>query len=349
MPQHNSIIAWDVGGAHLKAALLDAQGIALQVVQMPCPLWRGINELEQALAEVLRQFELIPNGHAVTMTGELVDIFANRHDGVLAIAKVMRDKLAGELQFYAGQHGLVAFEQVAEHSQQIASANWLASANFLAQSLPLALFVDVGSTTADFIVLAEGKAHPQGLNDAARLRSNELIYTGVVRTPLMALCHQISFEGHRHNIAAEYFATTADVYRLTGELSPADDMAETADSAGKSALASARRLARMVGHDVEYADIAVWQALAHAFRDVQIQRLLNAAELAFASNLLDAETPLVGAGAGRFLVAALAKKMNRRYLDVSDFIHAKSSDQKHLAGLCFPAYALAKIAQASPC
>ena len=42
--QFNHTIGWDVGGAHLKAALLDTSGALLQVVQVPCALWRGLPE-----------------------------------------------------------------------------------------------------------------------------------------------------------------------------------------------------------------------------------------------------------------------------------------------------------------
>lgn len=349
MFQNNSVIGWDVGGAHLKAALLDAQGVARQVVQVPCPLWRGLAQLEQAVEAVLREIPLASNQHVITMTGELVDIFANRHEGVLSIAKVMCESIEGEVFFFAGQHDLVPPEQVAKHTDDVASANWLASATFVAQALPQALLIDIGSTTSDLVLLSDGKAHPLGLSDAERMRFDELVYTGVVRTPLMALCQKINFKGDMVNIAAEHFATTADVYRLTGELLPQYDMADTADGAGKSELESARRLARMIGHDVEYADMGTWKALAYEFRRVQIARLQEAVERAFLRNIISKDAPLVGAGAGRYLIAAMAKEMGRRFVKIEDLIQATSSQQKQLAGLCLPAYAVAKLAQISSC
>ena len=44
----SSIIGWDVGGAHLKAALVE-DGRLAKVVQLPCELWRGMDRLEIAL------------------------------------------------------------------------------------------------------------------------------------------------------------------------------------------------------------------------------------------------------------------------------------------------------------
>ena len=339
-----AVIGWDVGGAHLKAVVIDAQGLVLEVLQIPCALWRGLSELEQATSKALAKLSVTPHRHALTMTGELVDIFINRHEGVLAIAQAMQNQLTGQLSFYAGRQGFVDIAAVAKHSAQIASANWLASADFVATQVAEGLLIDIGSTTADFVVLAKGQAQPQGFSDAERMRFDELVYTGVVRTPLMALCHKITFAGHEVNIAAEHFATTADVYRLTAELVLAEDMADTADGAGKTQFESARRLARMIGHDVESFDMATWEVLAHAFKNAQLEILKQAIHSALSRGLLTTQAPLIGAGAGRFLVAQLASEMNRAYIELESLI-PKASHQQTKASLCLPAYAVAKLAQ----
>ena len=74
-------IGWDIGGAHLKAVLLDESGAVLQALQLPCTLWRGLNHLESAINDALRTNIHADSGacHAITMTGELVDLFQNRH------------------------------------------------------------------------------------------------------------------------------------------------------------------------------------------------------------------------------------------------------------------------------
>jgi len=124
------VLGWDVGGAHLKAALLDERGVVLHVIQVACPLWRGLTELERAVDEVLGGLAIKPTHHAVTMTGELVDLFESRAAGVNAISQLLRRKLAGTVRFYAGLKGFIDIEQVALSADSIASANWLASACF---------------------------------------------------------------------------------------------------------------------------------------------------------------------------------------------------------------------------
>ncbi len=349
MPQFSEIkseatLGWDVGGAHLKVALVSANGEVHEVYQVPCPLWRGMAELEQALAKALGQIESIPQRHAITMTGELVDIFPNRRAGVLQIAQFMADQLKGEVLFYAAKQGLVDISKVPVFADFIASANWHASASLIAKAIKQALLIDIGSTTSDLILIKDGLVASKGSNDAERMRFDELVYAGVVRTPLMALCQKVRFDGHLVNVAAEHFATTADVYCLTVELALEDDMSDTADGTGKTQLESARRLARMVGHDVEGKDISAWKALAFEFRKAQLTGLQEAV-----SRLgINQDLPLVGAGVGRFLVRALAEQMKKPYLDVETLI-SPSNEVAHWSGVCLPAVAVASLSIGVQC
>ena len=340
----DSTVGWDVGGAHLKAALVSGDGEVLQVYQVACPLWRGMEELERALVEILGRFETLPQRHVVTMTGELVDIFPNRLAGVRQISALMVERLSGEVLFYSAKQNFVTYSQVDICAESIASANWHASASLIAKTVEHGLLVDIGSTTTDLILLSGGLVASQGFNDAERMRHDELIYAGVVRTPLMALCHKIMFKGYLMNVAAEHFATTADVYRLTGELELEDDMAATADGMSKTELETARRLARMIGHDVEDADISAWRMLAFAFREAQLERLQEATH-----HLLDAKhAHLIGAGAGRFLVRALAERLKKPYVDVESLLNT-SHASAHWASVCLPAVAVASLSIGSAC
>lgn len=347
-----SIIGWDVGGAHLKAALLDQHANVLQVVQVACPLWRGLHELVYAIAHIRQQLILSPDTdlqHAVTMTGELADIFADRHTGVLQISALMRQQLQGSLHFYAGTAGFVDIAQVMHCSKSIASANWLASASFAAQAVKNGLFIDIGSSTADFVLISESSVKVRGYTDAERMQNDELVYSGVVRTPLMALASHMPFAGEKISLAAEHFATTGDVYRLTGDLQASADMADTADGAAKTLADSARRLARMVGHDADDAEFSAWETLAHAFKQVQLNQLKDAALRCLSRNMLPPDAPIVGAGAGAFLVKALALQLNRPYVDAAYYIksHQPGSATTAWAAICLPAYAVAALAMQS--
>lgn len=346
----SAVMGWDVGGAHLKAVLLNHEGCVLAARQIYCPLWRGLHELEQAMDRMLSEMNAVR--HVVTMTGELADIFLNRHTGVMQISQTFYQKLIAldhnaEVKFYAGKLGAIAFDQVQRHTDDIASMNWLASVQYVAARVEQAIFIDIGSTTTDIAIVNRGRPCVRGFSDATRMQFDELVYTGAVRTPLMALAQKITFAGQFVNVAAEQFATTADVYTLTGDLSQSENMAETADGAEKGIEASARRIARMIGRDAEEAPLASWKHLAYAFKQAQLH-LIKQAVLTQISLLDDCkEMQIVGVGAGEFLARELALQMGFRYVSVYSFIHAENDAEgdviKNMATVCFPAFAVASL------
>lgn len=341
------MMGWDVGGAHLKAVLINDQGHVIDAKQVYCPLWRGINELESAIDSIL--LELHAESHAVTMTGELADIFPDRDTGVLEISQTMQRKLSMgkhdvDIKFFAGDKGFVGIDTVEQVTGDIASMNWLASVHFLAKKVPQAIFIDIGSTTTDIALVCDGRPQVQGITDAVRMQFDELVYTGVVRTPLMALAQKIPFSGQLVNIAAEHFATTADVYTLTGDLTPSDNMADTADGADKNIASSARRIARMIGWDAQDAPLSTWVELADAFKHAQLSLVRQAVLTKLSSEQEgNASLQVIGAGAGEFLTVSLAQQLGIQYRSVSDFISAESVLIKNMAKVCFPAFAVATL------
>src|SRR5205085_9641245 len=158
-------------------------------------------------------------------------------------------RVKGEVRIYAGKAGFRPPEEAAKTPIEVASANWHASARLVGRHIPEALLVDIGSTTADLIPIAAGEPAALGYTDAERLETGELVYTGAVRTPVMALAERVPFRGRLVALMAESFATTADVYRLLDALPPDADQQEAADGRGKSTAETETRLARMVGRD----------------------------------------------------------------------------------------------------
>lgn len=347
MAAEAEIVGWDIGGAHLKAVALDADGRVLAVVQEPCPLWQGIDRLHAALDRVFAG--LSPGTacrHAVTMTGELADCFADRATGVAALVGAMLERCPpGSLWLFAGNDGFIPGRSFqAGHAPAIASANWLASGLWAAAQLPEALFVDVGSTTTDILPLCDRRVNNRGYTDYERMRYDELIYTGVVRTPVMAVAERAPFAGEWIGLMAEHFATLADVYRLTGELPAAADQLPSADGGDKTAMGSIRRLARLFGRDGESAPAARWREAAHYFRERQLARLTAGVHRQLSRGLLGDTAPLVGAGVGRFLVRELAARTRRPYLDFSDLLAMSITSHEFQVADCAPAAAVAGLA-----
>jgi probable H4MPT-linked C1 transfer pathway protein len=340
------VIGWDIGGAHVKAAMVDA-GRLVAVRQWPCALWHGLDQLDAVFDDACRRW-LPPAadtagaiGHAVTMTGEMVDLFASRHDGVIRLVHHLRGRLGPRLRLFAGTGEWLGSEAAVDRWQALASANWAATARLVAASVGSedALLVDIGSTTTDLVPILQGQVRARGSSDAERLRSGELLYQGVIRTPLCSLSRRIRFRGESFNVMNEWFATTADVYRLTGDLDAAHDQHPAADNGAKDVAGSCRRIARMIGHDADAAPLEDWQSFARRWRS--LQPALLEAEL---QRVAPDRTPLlVAAGCGSFLVAELAQRRQCRQVAFAELAGAPPS-LRRWADVCAPAVAVALLA-----
>lgn len=341
------VIGWDIGGAHLKAAALNGAGEIIAAIQEPCPLWQGMDRLHDAMSRILDTVSPQPGcRHAVTMTGELVDFFENREQGVLALVQAMTQRcLQHTVRIFAGYDGFLDAKAITpESAPRIASANWLASALWVAENLREAVFMDIGSTTTDIALIHGHRVETRGYTDYERMRYDELIYSGIVRTPAMALADRAPFEGEWVGLMAEHFATTADIYRLCGELPEHGDQMPAADGGEKTVAGSARRLARLFGRDLASASMKQWRQAARFFRERQLVKLRSALDCQLSRGLISDDASLIGAGVGRFLVRELAARSGFSYKDFSELFSMLMSQNDFQASDCAPAAAVACLA-----
>jgi len=341
-----AILGWDIGGAHLKWAVCDTAGQLLRVGQRACPLWQGLNRLEQALDQVMAELAAddgtAPEDvlHVATMSGELVDAFSDRTTGVQAIVRCAEAQVAGRWRWFGVDGRLVEGAQAFDHPQQLASANWLASATLAARYCD-GLLIDMGSTTTDIIALREGRPRVFGHTDGTRLDSGELVYRGLVRTPVMALAAEVPWQAGSRPLAAELFATTADVMRICGELDESVDVYPPCDGAEKTRAGSMRRLARMIGEDAASVSAKDLNSLARYCADLLIGVVATAAQRVAEAAQLPAAAPVVCAGIGHAFIRRVASRLGRPAISLGDLVAAGQS-----AGLtCHaPAAALALLA-----
>lgn len=234
-----SILGLDIGGANLKAA--HGNGVAHG---RPFELWKEPERLGSALRDLLADmpsFERL----AVTMTGELCDCFESRRQGVLAILRSVEELAGPKMVCVWSQRGFLDLEAARQDPLAVGSANWLALAHLACRyvSSGCGMLFDIGSTTTDIVPLRDGQAAPRAYSDVERLRSLELVYTGVRRTPVCAILGT--------GVAAELFATTQDVF-ITLEMLPENpDDRHSADGRPATRSAARSRLARMLCGDAE--------------------------------------------------------------------------------------------------
>jgi probable H4MPT-linked C1 transfer pathway protein len=342
------VIGWDLGGAHVKAARIE-NGRVTGAVQVACPLWQGLDRLDAAFAEIRRQLgEAEVN--AVTMTGELSDIFASRAEGVGRLSAMAATTLPGPIRVYGGREGWLDPGEAGGRADAVASANWHATATLAARCRAEALLVDMGSTTTDIIPIAGGRPAGRGYTDAERLAASELVYTGATRTFLMAVAQRVPFRGGWTSVMNEYFASMADVHRILGALPPDADQHPAADGRDKSVAASCARLARMVGCDAAEASEREWRDLAGFYAEAQLRTVHDAALQVLSASALADDAPVVAAGVGRFVIAKLAQRLGRSIEPWEAGVPARP-EIASLVDTCAPAVAvglLLSAAQGSP-
>jgi (4-(4-[2-(gamma-L-glutamylamino)ethyl]phenoxymethyl)furan-2-yl)methanamine synthase len=328
------ILAWDIGGANIKAvrlALQRNQARQVKVVSRPFEIWREKDHLPEALSEIhshLFSTEM-PQAIAVTMTAELSDVFATKRDGVTFILESIRScfpDLAIYVLNLSGQFMPVC--EALAHPLDCAATNWLASAQWVARKFPECLMVDVGSTTTDILPILDGKLNVVGRTDMARLTSGELVFTGILRTNLAAIVQTVPVAGRRCRVASEYFAVSGDVHLVLGHLRTQDYTCATPDGQPPSVASARRRLARLVCADTEMLSAGEIDAMAEYIYVRQVSQVCEGLSQALSRLPGLRRSPLVVVGSGAFLGLAAAKSMN---LTIADL--AATWDREELAVL----------------
>lgn len=234
------IAAYDIGGANTKKLLLDTKSGKIKSEIAYFPLWKKKVELKSFLQGVKEKADCT----AITMTAELCDCFSNKAEGVGYIASACEEVFKNPY-YLSVDKKLLKFREI---NLKIAAANFAASVYFLEKKFGEGILADVGSTTADIIPFKRNKIL-YGRTDLERLRKNQLVYTGVLRTPISAVVSKVPFKNQLVRISSEYFAITADVYSILSMLK--NYSCDTPDGGGKGRKDSMRRVARLLCADLE--------------------------------------------------------------------------------------------------
>ena len=213
------IIGWDIGGAHIKAAKIDFKKKTSKTEQIYSPIWKNVNNLKKSIKLIKKKLGKT-NYHAITMTAELSDIFPDRKHGVKHVVN-LSSKILGEknIFFYSKKIFLKKKSAIKKHFE-LNSMNWHATASFISNFFPNCILVDIGSTTTDIIPIKNKEIISKDVSDYQRLKSNELIYLGVLRTPIQAV-------EKKKNLINENFANLSDVYRVLNKIPSIIDLLPT--------------------------------------------------------------------------------------------------------------------------
>jgi (4-(4-[2-(gamma-L-glutamylamino)ethyl]phenoxymethyl)furan-2-yl)methanamine synthase len=299
-----TLLALDIGGANLKIA--DGLGFGLSQY---FPLWNSPELLPQALSELIAR---APSAEqfAITMTGELADCYRTKADGVRSIISAASQAATGRsVLVYQTDGSLVGCEQVLHEPRLAAAANWHALGAYSARLLPggPGLLMDLGSTTCDIIPLIAGRPAAFGQTDPERLVSGELVYTGVIRSPVAAVVRSLPWRGQDCPVAQELFATTWDAYLVRGDLPEEPEKCHTADGRPATRACAEERLARSICADRSLVAAADLRGMAEVITRAQLLQLERAARRA-TSRLAQPPTAVVIGGQGEFLARQVVER-----------------------------------------
>lgn len=308
---HRTGLGVDVGGANLKwgVALRDdeaGEGRVIASGTLPFPLWRDPDALPDRLDEVgrdaaraLRRADdaagavaphrpdgapreagsdsSVPDVVALSLTGELADCYADRPSGVRHIVGAARRVWSEPRPRVLCRDGAWRTASAVERAPRTAAAaNWRGPAAWLARRERDVLLADMGSTTTDLVPVRSGEIASGARTDLDRLRAGELVYTGLLRTPVCAMVGEVELPDGPVPVAAERFAVAADVHLWLGSLAPEEYRCQPPDGGSVGREDAARRIARMVCAEPEELGRDGVDAVARAAADAQARAIVDA-------------------------------------------------------------------------
>jgi len=288
------ILGLDIGGVNTKVCFLfSAAGTPVGAgeplrccgVSVSHQVFADVEGLERVLGGLRSSASrLVPEQRlqavGVTTTAELCDVFASRVVGVRRILEAVRAAFEGVPVWVWTLD--CRFEQLSyayDRPLAAAAANWLAGALVMSRCWPgpgPALLLDMGSTTTDIVPLVPNKVLAAGYTDQQRLACGELVYTGLLRTPVQDIAGRVYLDGACCRTTAEYFTVAGDVYRLLGWLDAEQYGIPAPDKRSPGSVDCARRLARLVAQDLEAMGWEEILLLAHQVKEKHLSLVLEA-------------------------------------------------------------------------
>ncbi len=304
------IAGFDIGGANTDLAVVefDDKGsiINIRTDFSYLPMWNKKDELSQTLLDLLGKDMDEIDAVGISMTAELADSYQSKAEGVLDISARVMETFNIPVAF-VGLNGMKDYESVQKNPQELAAANWIATATLAAHMAPDCIFIDTGSTTTDIIPIKNGTECAKGRTDLERLGTGELVYTGTLRTNVATLVDKVPLKDKWLRTASELFAVTADVHLVLGNITLEDYTSETPDGGDISLENSFLRLSRLVcgdmnllsKDDVEKIAWFIYQKqvaqVAEALKEVSVREHI---ELVIATGL---GMNIIGSEAAKFL------------------------------------------------
>lgn len=322
-------LAFDIGGANIKSACLYINGekeTRILCDKRNFPMWQKSKQLTDFfLSYQGRENCSYIKSIAVTITAELSDIFRTKREGINYILGVLEKVFPKQDVYVYSKNGeFVSPNRAYEHPSDVAATNWLPSALLASRILNKGVFIDIGSTTADLIPFKKNKILARGFTDPDRLVYGELVYTGVLRTPVNHLADAVPFRGLYCRVSPEYFAITGDIHVILGNIGEESYNWPTPDKRATNISDAMSRLAKVICADDEMLSPGEIRQMASYFFDKQVQQISEALQQIFSR--FGGPLPLLAVGEGVFLARAVATRLGLEFNELAGFLKKEHTD-----------------------
>ena len=308
----NIYIGLDVGGANTKVTVFDANFNIINVVSKNIHIWNDINKLCSFLRHISDNYESFHVSYYVTITAESCDNFLNREKGIHSIVEICNNELYGEVLFYNNLDSYVKYNIAIKEPKNLISTNWLLTKKLLENNSNIDLLIDIGSTTTDFIY--KDIVITSNLTDYERLKNNTLLYLGVIRTPLPMISDRVSYDGSKIPLVKELFATTGDIFNVTGDINFLTLDYMGVDSLNYSIENSLIRISRCIGLDYNKDNRDRVIEMSFSLKKMLIEKIFKHVGLIFKN---PKTISISSVGEGKFLVEDMCSAHKINYINIS--------------------------------
>ena len=326
MNKKNMYIGWDIGGAHTKYTIIKENSLKITSKIFSLKLWESLDPLKKIINEIQNEYgNVYQIKNAITMSGEMCDIFLNRKKGVKEILSLF-SKRSFYNYIYTANNGVIPIHKFKDF-RLVASMNWHIIASCLKSIGKNIIAIDLGSTTTDIILIKNNKCINRRTDDYSGLKSSELLYTGILRTPTFSVTKYVKYNNQKYNLIPEFYSTMGDIYRLLGVISLKDDYSDTADGRSKSQINTLTRISRSLGLDYDKKDkeliTNISKKIMSAHLDQISYNIIGHLKKNF-NNTKDLQ--FTGMGVGRNIIKKICRKSKWNYINLEDALGYSNID-----------------------
>jgi len=331
-----NVLGLDIGGANTKAAFIKTKDGTVKEQRTSIeyfPIWKkGKEQLPKVLEKLKKSLvnSTALDGVGVTITAELSDAYMTKKEGIRHVLDSVTEVFGDVPTFVLDVEAkMLSVKDARREPLKVASANWAATGWMISQLIKNCIVVDVGSTTTSIIPVINGKIAAAGETDLEKLQNGELVYSGALRTNVVAIVNGVPVRGMMARVSSELFAQSGDVHLILCNIKEEEYTAETCDGRGKTRREAMARLARVVCADIDMLTEQEILDLAKFVYDKQVEQIAGGLKQVYERIKLSLQEKLVVVvtGLGRnFLAKKAAEKAGfSEVIDMNELVGADAA------------------------